>query len=34
MRPNATVAGQIPAYFVNKKERFLQQITQMGFDLY
>jgi len=24
----------IPKYFMDKKERFLQQAAQMGFDLY
>ena len=27
-------AGQIPRYFVEKKEQFMQQMQQMGFDLY
>lgn len=33
MRPNQQ-AQLIPRYFLDKKERFLQQCAQMGFDLY
>ena len=34
MRPNAMQPGMIPKYFMDKKERFLQQAAQMGLDLY
>ena len=26
--------GMIPQYFIDKKEKFLQQAAQIGFDLY
>ena len=34
LRPAAANAGNIPQYFLNKKEQFMQQASQMGFDLY
>ena len=34
MRPTANQIGQIPKYFMDKREMFMQQAAQMGFDLY
>ena len=35
MRPMGQMqGGMIPAYFMQKKEKFLQQAAGMGFDLY
>ena len=34
MRPMGPQAGAIPQYFLKKKEAFLQQAANMGFDLY
>ena len=34
MGANAQGPGDVPRYFMEKKERFLQQLQQMGFDLY
>lgn len=34
MGAGAQAQGAVPRYFVEKKERFLQQLQQMGYDLY
>ena len=34
MRPAGQQVGMIPKYFIDKKERFLQQAASLGFDLY
>ena len=34
MRPVAQGVQPVPKYFIDKKERFLQQMASYGFDLY
>lgn len=34
MRPAGMQAGMIPKYFIDKKERFMQQVANLGFDLF
>ena len=34
MRPAAVGPGMIPPYFVQKREKFMQQLSQMGFEIF